>query len=186
MDVSLLRNAIYSNCGKHCKQSSGLVTYQMQTQSSGRGFAPVLLAYLFQWAQSYTVKSPLQYWNTSKSLDLHILITSIWWWSIRICDLSNFKWTENLSRNLLKNIQKESKSMQLLSCHSSATSAAVAWGVWELTVNWCENYSLHTREAKDTWAVSDCAAVLSTDAIHWCWINAPTLNQCSDKWNILS
>lgn len=37
-------------------------------------FAPVPLAYLFQWAQSYSVKSPLQHWNTFKSLDLHALV----------------------------------------------------------------------------------------------------------------
>lgn len=113
------------------------------------------LACLLQWAQSYTVKSPLQHWNASESLDLHILITSIWWGSIQ-----RFKWTENLSRNLLKNTQKESKNMQLFSFHSSATGAAIASGVWELTVNW---HSLHVRGAKDTWAASDCCSTF-----YWC------------------
>lgn len=164
MCVSLLRgNAVGSNCGKCCRKSSDLVMHQLQTQSYTRCFALVSLACLFQWAQSYTAKSSLQHWNTSESLGLHILITSIWWGRIQMCDLSFCKWTENLSRNLLKNTQKESKSMQLFSFHSSATGAAVASGVWELAVNWHENYSLHVREAKDTWAASDCCSTL-----YWC------------------
>lgn len=121
---------------------------------------------LFQWAQRDTAKAPLQHWNTSVSLNLHILITSnhcrgsIW-----TCDLPHFHCTENLSRNLLKNSQKESKSMQLFSFHSSATSAATAWCEleWEL--------QLHVREATDTWAVSDCCR-----ALHWC--HSLVLNQC--------
>lgn len=46
--VSLLRrNALCSNCGKCCRKSSDVVTYELQTESSGRCFAPVPLAHLF-------------------------------------------------------------------------------------------------------------------------------------------
>lgn len=119
----------------------------------------------------FTVKSPLQHWNTSQSLDLHILITSIWWASIRICDLSNLKWTENLSRNLLKNTLKESKSMQLFSFHSSATSAATAWGVWEL----------HSSEGSQSYV--GCFRLLQDSLL---MLNkCPYIKSCSHKWNIL-
>lgn len=68
---------------------------------------------------------------------------------------------------------------------SSSVSIAQLPVLLQPEVSWNESYSFMWGKPQ-THGLFQTAAVLSTDAIHWCWINAPTLNQCSHKYCVIS